>query len=121
MVVNNFSVRTKVRLVYESYLYFSMFELLTGVKAKYKLTSSVCLFPVTFKREKFVSVENFYNHLKKSFDELKLEAWGDFKELYDYNVDGYVTYAVFCTRKKPITLKYFRDTINTYFREMLEE
>ena len=42
MVVNNFIVRTKIRLVYESYLYFSMVELLTGIKAKYELTSTVC-------------------------------------------------------------------------------
>ena len=64
MVVNNFSVRTKIRLVYESYLYFSMFEFLTGIKTKYELTSSVCLFSVTFKREEFTWVENFYHHLK---------------------------------------------------------
>ena len=42
--MNNYEQRTKIRLIFESYLYFGLFELLTSVKAMYELTPSVRLF-----------------------------------------------------------------------------
>ena len=95
--------------MFESYLYFGLFVLCTGVKAMYELTPSVCLFSVTFKLEEFVWVERFYDHLRKCFEELSSEGWSDFKQVYDYDIDFYVTYCLVCSRSEPLTIKFFRD------------
>ena len=121
MSLNKFEVRTKIHLVFESWFYFGLFELVTGVKTLYELTPSVCVFSVTFKREEFVWVERSYEHLKKSFEELNLEGWSDFQQIYDYDVENYVTYSLVCTRNEPLSLTFFRDKKNTYFEEFLKE
>ena len=111
-MLNNSELRRKIRLVFQSYLYFGLFELETGVKAAYDLTPSVWVFSVTFRREEFVWVGKFYEHLKKCFEESNIQDWNGFMQFYDY---AYVTYSLVCTRNKPISLKFFRDKKNIYF------
>ena len=45
MKINNIEIRSKIRCIFESYLYYSLFELLTGVKAH------------TYLRQHFVSFQ----------------------------------------------------------------
>ena len=73
-MMNNYNIRSKICFIFESYLYFGLFELVRGVKAQYELTPSVCVFSVTFKTEEFVWVIKFYYHLEKCFEELQVEG-----------------------------------------------
>ena len=43
-MLNNSEVTRKIQLVFQSCLYFGLFEPETGVKALYDLTPSVCIF-----------------------------------------------------------------------------
>ena len=90
--INYEDIRVKIRLVFQSYLFFALFEVYTGVKALYEFTTSVCIFSVTFKREELVFVEKFYEHLNQSFRDMEIAGWSQFQQLYDYDVEAYVTY-----------------------------
>ena len=114
-MLNNSEFRRKIRLVLQSYLYFGLFELETGVKAPHDLTPSVCVSSVTFRREEFVWIGKFYEHLKKCFQESNIQDWNGFMQFYGYDVNAYVTYSLVYTRNKPISLKFFSHRKNIYF------
>ena len=119
--INYDDVRINMCVVFESYLYFELFELCTSVKVFYELTPSVCIFSVTFKREEFVWVERFYKHLQKSFQDLDIKGWDDFEQLYDYGVEAYITYSLFCTRNQLLGFKFFRYKKGIYFCDILKD
>ena len=118
----NFSdLRIKIKMEFESYFLFSLFELNDcGVKAGYELMPSRCTFSVNFKKEYFVWVEKFFEHLTKSFEEMEIKGWSDFKQLDDYDVENYVTYTLFCKKTKMIDSKYFSDKKDVYFCDIFK-
>ena len=79
-------IRTKFRLVFESYFDFAKEELTTGVCGLDSLNQSHCQFSVTFHREEFLWIEKFCSHLEECLLQMQTkDNWTDFIQSYDYN------------------------------------
>ena len=77
-------IRSKFRLIFESYFDFAQSELTTGTDVSYMLNQNYCRFSVTFHKAEFVFVEKFYEHLKECFEKMETEDnWSDFTQSYD--------------------------------------
>ena len=50
---------------------------------------------------------------------MNVQGWSDFEQFYDYEVQGYVTYTLVCTKDHPMSLKFFRDKINKYYSDIV--
>ena len=64
---------------------------------------------VTFKKEEFVFVEKFYEHLMNAFIEKKINnEWVDFMQSYDYeNKNSLRTYGLYSMSLSPIGIKEY--------------
>ena len=84
MKYTNYSyLKGNIKLVFESYFWLSIFELGdAGAMVGYELQPSFCKFTVIFKKDYFVWVEKFYEHLKNCFRSLQIVGWDDFQQKY---------------------------------------
>ena len=99
-------LRSKFRIISESYFDFAKKELTTGQYASYSLNQSSCRFLVTFKKEELVFAEKFSGHLKNAFIAFDLgNEWIDFMQAYDNDkTDTYCTYSLYSTCLVPTNI-----------------
>ena len=112
-------LRGNIQLVFQSYLWFSIFELRdASAMVAYELQLSFCKFSVIFKKEYFVWVEKFYELFKNCFRDLRIVGWDNFQQEYSYEAENYVTFDLICKKKEPLS-KYFRDKREIYFADVI--
>ena len=83
----------------------------------YELQPSFCKFTVIFKKDYFVWVEKFYEHLKKRFRDIRIVGWDNLQQEYSCEAENYVTFDLICKKKEPLS-KYFRDKKEIYFADV---
>ena len=110
-------LRENILSVFEKYVHFSILELGdAGIMCEYELRKSYCKFTVVFKREYFVWIEKFYEHLKESFRELQMMEWSDFEQEYLYDVPGFVTFNLISHNYVPLS-RNIKDTKKIMFND----